>query len=645
MVAGFRTVIAMDAFDGGLNSKYEPQIIADNEAQGCLNVVFDDLGGVETRQGHTLLNTFAVNTNACDGLFTARWNSGNESMVAFFGPDMFVLSGTTFQTVPSGQGVFTTGVTKYAQMYQNLLFVGHAGTAYKYDSNAALYRHRIETPSAATNGGTRAAGGNLAGDYHYKLSYVNTQVVEGQVGTGSSTLVASAGGESMLLSGVPVPSVSFGVNTKYLYRTYANSGVSGTYYFLASMAASATTYNDTIASSSLGAAAPTDNGQPPSYSYIKHHQERLFLTETSTNPQYLWYSEIGNPFIVKSTSFIKIADGDGEKITGFGIQGNSLVVFKEDSVWLIEMPDTDPATWRRKKTDSKYGCASQNSVVEFGNLLMFLGQQKFKLTGFYALQGAGSVDGATVTNISQDATVLTSTNVISDAKSDKIEPDVFLFQNSYKANAVAIQFNNKVWVAVTHGASQTTNNRIYQFDFVRRDKSRSGGSWVPFTGMSAKAFTVYNNILYFGSSASDGKVHRADNGTFSDNGSAINSYYWSKEFDGGRFERHFDKDFRQANFTVETLGNWLMRVFWYIDADEGSGNSADINLNPGGSLWGTMRWGSDVWGGGQTRKDVKVELGQAEGKRISVKFTNMNTVSQGFKVIRGNVYYNRRGLR
>jgi hypothetical protein len=124
-MAGFRTIIPMEAFDGGLNNKYEPAIIEDNEAQDALNVVFDDLGGVQTREGYTLLNTAAVNSNPCDGLFTAKWNNGNESMVAFFGTDMFVLSGTTFVTVASAQGNYTTGTHKNMAMYQNVLFIGN----------------------------------------------------------------------------------------------------------------------------------------------------------------------------------------------------------------------------------------------------------------------------------------------------------------------------------------------------------------------------------------------------------------------------------------------------------------------------------------------------------------------------------------
>jgi hypothetical protein len=61
----------MEAFDGGLNSKYEPQILADNDSPDCLNVTFDDLGGVQTRQGFNYINSGSiVNSNPCGGLFT-----------------------------------------------------------------------------------------------------------------------------------------------------------------------------------------------------------------------------------------------------------------------------------------------------------------------------------------------------------------------------------------------------------------------------------------------------------------------------------------------------------------------------------------------------------------------------------------------
>ena len=633
-MAGFRSVIAMEAYDGGLNSKYEPQIIADNDAQSCANVVFDDLGGVATRQGYSLLNTALVNSNPCDGLFTANWNNRNQSMIAWFGTDMLVLSGTTFVTIPSAQGNYTTGAAKCAEMYQNVLFIGDGGTPYKYDEGVYT-RHGVEVPSFPADGGDRTAGGNLIGDYHYQVTYVNSQVVEGDVSTGTATLVGTASGEQILVTGIAVPQQSFGVDAKYLYRTIAGSGISGTYYFVASLAASITTYTDNIASSAQGVAAPVDAGKPPDYHYIKHFQERVF-TNDQQNPQYLWYSNIGDPFTFASTNFIKIADGDGEKITGLGVQGNSLVVFKENSVWLIYMPSTDDTGWIRIRSNAKYGCASHKSIVEYEKQLMYLGQQNKLVTGFYSLVGDQT---------EPDATSLRSTAMYGDAKSDRIEPDVKLFQDANKEYTSSIAFDNKLWFSVTYGANNTANNRVYQFDFVRRDSSRKVGSWVPFTGMSFNDFAVLDGDLYAGTSADDGFVYKLQDGTYTDNGAAIDSFYETKELDGGKAHRHFDKDFRQANFTVETLGDWNMRIHRRIDSEKGSGDAIDVNLDAGGSNWGVASWGSDTWGGGKDREDIKMELGQSQGTRIAFKFTNINTAGSAFKVVRGNVYYNRRGLR
>ena len=633
-MGGFRSVIPMEAFDGGLNSKYEPQIIGDNEAQSCANVVFDDLGGCATRQGFSQLNTALVNSNACDGLFTANWNNRNQSMLAWFGTDMMVLSGTTFVTIPSAQGNYATGAGKCTDMYQDVLFIGDGSTPYKYDEGVYT-RHGVEVPSFPADGADRTAAGNLAGNYHYQLSYVNTQVVEGNISTGTATLVATAGGEQIIVTGIAVPQQSFGVNAKYLYRTIESSGISGTYYFVASLAASITTYTDNIASSALGVAAPTDAGKPPNYNYIKTFQERVF-TNDSQNPMYLWYSNIGDPFTFASTNFIKIADGDGEKITGLGIQGNSLVVFKENSVWLIYMPSTDDTGWIRIRSNAKYGFASHKSIVEYEKQLMYMGQQNRLVTGFYALVG---------TDTEPDATSLRSSAMYGDSKADRIEPDIKLLQDANKEYSSSIAFDNKLWFSVTYGATNTVNNRVYQFDFVRRDTSRKVGSWVPFTGMSFNDFAVYGGELYAGGSDSTGFVYKLQDGTYSDNGVAIDSFYETKELDGGKNHRHFDKDFRQANFTVETLGDWNMRIHRRVDSEKGSGDAIDVNLDAGGTNWGAGVWGVDTWGGGKDREDIKMELGQSQGTRIAFKFTNLNTVGSAFKVVRGNVYYNRRGLR
>lgn len=630
---GFRTIIPIVAFDGGLNNKSEPTIIADNEAQSCANVVFSDLGGVATREGYTVLNTGLVNSNPCDGLFAAKYNNGNQSLIAFFGTDAFVLSGTTFQTIPSAQGVFSTGSTVDSEMYQNKVFFGNGSTPYKYDATA-FTRHGVEVPSLPADGDANVSAGNLIGDYHYKMNYVNTAVIEGDVSTGSVTLVATALGEKLLVTGLAVPAQSFGIDSKFLYRTDADSGISGTYRFIASLAVSITTYTDNIASSAAGDAAPTDNGKPPNYEFLVDHQERIF-TNDSANPQFLWYSEIGNPYTFKSTNFIKIADGDGEKITGLGIQGDSVVIFKESSVWIIYMPDTTAANWLRIKTNSKYGCASNKSIVAYEDRLLFLGQSNGKLTGFYSFQGLNTQPEAIATRV---------TSLFAESKSDKIEPDVLAFDQSKKVNAVAINFDNKIWMAVTSINTASENDKVYQFDFITREGPTGDGSWVPFTGISSNDFAIFEDKLYFAASTATGFVYQLEDGTFTDNGAAIDSFYLTKEWDGGNTDQYFEKDFRFANFTVQTLGDWKMDIRYIIDS-AGTGTGVSIDLNPGGGVWNTMVWGAEIWGAADTRRDSKIELGRRTGKRVSFRFSNINTAGSGFKVVKGSVFYNKRGLR
>ena len=67
-------------------------------------MIFDD-SRVQTRGGTLKLNTAAVASYACDGLYTRHDSSGAESMVAWFGGTLWALSGTSFNTVASAQSI------------------------------------------------------------------------------------------------------------------------------------------------------------------------------------------------------------------------------------------------------------------------------------------------------------------------------------------------------------------------------------------------------------------------------------------------------------------------------------------------------------------------------------------------------------
>lgn len=616
-------------FDGGLNTKFERSIIQDNESPDCANVVFTN-GAVETREGITKLNTAAIGTFVGDGLYTRRDDTGAETMVAFAGGSMWQLAGTSFSTVPSAQSVFTAGIRVAATQYENYMFIGNGGvTPYKWNG-AEFTRHGVYPPTTTSTVSSQATG-SLTGAYQYKVTCVNSNLVESDVGPVAATFTAAS---ATLRVTLPTFSASYGVNWRRVYRTETSGTV---FKRVATIENNTdTTYDDNIADGSLGVTAPTDNGVPPNYSVCVYHQNRLFVNDPA-NPNYVWYSNLGDPYTFAALNFQKVGDGTSDLVKTLSVYNDSILVDCEKSQWLIYMPDTDPTNWKVIRVKSPFGSKSPFCLLDYNNKQLFPAVQNGKFVGFAAISG-DSVDPS--------ATLLTVSTAGSLLKSDRIEPDMFLVQEAYLGNISGVIFKNKAWISVTYGSGQTRNNRIYQMDFSISDLSKSQReSWVPFTGLSAAQFTVYDGKLYFISSQPDGFVHQCETGSYNDNGSAIDSYFWTKEFSGFKRDVTFHKDFRYANLLIEKPGNYYMDVSYRTDSDSGDGTTTQVSLNPGGSLWGTMLWETDSWGGGRPQEDYTLDLGTTNGKRIQFKFSNQNTVNQMFKVHGFSLTYNLKGQR
>lgn len=617
-------------FDGGLNNKYSKTIIEDNESPDCLNVIFSNRG-VETREGATKLNTTSVGSYACDGLYTRRDRDGSETMCAWFNGDMFVLGTTTFTTVPSAQSVFTAGQRVAASQYENHIFVCTGGTPYKYNGTD-FTRHGIPAPTSTMSAGTAPTGTNLTGDYLYKVTYVNSQAVEGDLGPLTGTFTAAS--EDIRITSIPVAPQSFGVSSRRIYRTAAGGA---TYKRVTEIADNTTTtYDDGVTDASLGVNAPSDQGLPPNFKSIVQHKDRLFAITGSDN--FVYYSDLGEPYTWPTTNFLTVGDDASDLPKSLGVHNDQVVVFGENTHEFIYLTDSsDESTWVQIKGQTKLGCKSPFGVENIPQGLMFPAYDKGKLVGFALIQG---------TNVGKSATFLTVATALSEYQSDRIEPDVFDIQEGYVQNISAITFKNKLWISVTHGDSQTTNNRIYVFDY---SIERAGvmPAWSPFTGtpFNCAQMTVYDGKIYGGTSDMTGYVYQYEDGTYNDDSTAINSYFWTKEMGGYPQDLNHHKDFRHANLLVETAGDYSMDLLYRVDSDKGDGNTVEIDLDPGGSLWGVMEFGTDNWGGGNNEKEVQLDLGGAAGKRIQFKFSNQNTVDQKFRVDGLQLAYNKKGLR
>ncbi len=615
-------------FDGGLNTKFEKSLIEDNESPDCLNVAFG-AGSVGTRDGTVKINTASVGSFACDGLYTRHGTNNAETMVAFYGGHGFTLSGTSLVTIPSAQSVFTAGFRVAAAQMENHIFFGNGNvTPYKYNGTD-FTRHGVPQPSGTVSAGSNGAGA-LSGTYTWKISYLNSQSVEGNVSDAIASFVVAA--KQVRLTSLPIAPQSWGVSSRRIYRN-ADSGT--TFFRVATISDnSTTTYDDNTADTALGAVAPTNKGEPPNYSCIIYHQNRLFMIGSDG---LVWYTDLNEPYTVGALNFIPVGDQSTDFPKSLSSYGDMLVVFGESSPWIVFMPDTDPSNWKTIKAKSAYSSKSPFGGFTYNDKLAFPAVQNEKFAGIGVLNGVA---------LDPSSTFLPVANVGGELKSDKIEPDMFDIQEAQVANISSIVFKNRAYLAMTKGAGNTTNNRVYVMDFSIMNLSKKRReAWVPWSGINAAQFTVYNGSLYFGSSTATGFLYKFSEGTYSDDGAAINSYYWTKEFDCGKDEASFNKDFRFANLLVDLAGQYFMDIAFRTDSDSGMGTNYQIDLSTDSSLWGSMVWGVDSWGGGETQRDARIPLSGARGKRIQYKFSNQNIAGQRFKVHWQNFTYNLKGPR
>ncbi len=616
--------------DGGLDTKFAKTIIPDNESPDCANVLFEN-GAAGTRGGTTALAGTSFGSHIGDGLYTRHDNDGTETMVVWGGGDMFDLQSTTFVTIPSAQSVFISGTRIGAVEYENYLFIGQSGVTNPYKWDGSLFtRHGIPVPQTGPTA-TTASNGTLTGDYSWKVTYVNTAVVEGDLSSATTTIAATS--DSITVT-IPTAPASFGVNARKLYRTET----SGTTYKLVTTISdnSTTTYEDNSSDSELGATAPTDQGVPPQWSFAKEHQTRIFCNDV-TNENFLWYSELANPYVFKTTNFIRVGDNSGDLLKSIETFDNGIVCICARRIYIIYMPSTDESTWLVVQARTSLGGNGPYGAIGYENKVMFPATTGGQFVGFASLQGD---------IVEPSATFLTVSVAGSELQSDVIEPNMFDIQQTYLGNISAINFKNRLYIAVTHGDGNTTNNRIYVYDFsISNLAKRKRGAWVPYTGLSPAQFTIYDNKLYYVEATATGLVKQLETGSYNDNGAAIDSFWESKEFSGLKGEEDLQKDYRTIQVLFDKPGAYFMNMRTKVDSDLGEGNNTQIDLDPGGSLWGTMTWGNDVWGGGQAQEERRIFLGSLRGKRIAFKFTNQNTADQRFKVHGFRFSYNIKGKR
>ena len=597
----------MDRIDGGLNNSNSPNALTLSESPDCLNVVYGTEGSVETRPGGSIYNTTAVGSYVVDG-----GASYNGSMLIWANGDMYRISGTTAETISSGQGCYTAGQKIESVVYQNMLiFSGGTTGPYRYHgASNSVYQLGIATPTVVTAACNTAGAAPRppTGENHYKITYVNTGVVEGPTSPGYSLTLATSA--LVYLSSIPVGAASMGVAERYIYRASTSAGP---FRYIGKLADNVTTvYTDSVGTTtwSAGTLAPQDATAPTPFTTVKLHKNRLFFDD-STDRTILRYTDFLIPYISQAANFIKINQGDTSYITNIKVQQDLVTVFKDNSYWLTQLNDpADDATWIMEEGPGHLGCVGPRAAVEVNDGIIFIGKRGGFITGAHWLSGANVLEAAAYT---------TKTNAISQRVEDTFKSITRTFWDDIALGL----WKDKLLIAFTK--TGTSNNAILWFDTAKLSGQSQPGSWSLWDGRVTQVGGFFEHLGHFYalSALADGFILEVcKEAQYNDAGGAINSYWWSKPIGGEPAVESWMKDWRRLYVWFDSQDNSYLKVNYKSFGVIGDGSAATpLSQDPGGITWGSFVWGVGVWGVGGSFEE-KVFGGPLLSRRIQIKFSN-----------------------
>ena len=613
---GGKIQLEIERFDEGLDAGSGPNELDIHASPDCLNVEFSQRGSVITRLGCAQVNSSGFASTAINGMA-----SYNGSHLVWANGTLYRMVGTSFTAVTNSTGTFVTGTYVANQTYQQVVFCSDGTSGpWRYETDGSFYKMGIPTPSAPTAVTNAAGAAPETGTYYYRVSYLTTHVVEGTAGSMSTGTVLGTS-QAVYMTGIPLAPTSAPAMSRYIYRA---SSSAGPFRYIGQLANNtATVFTDTVGATTwaVGAGAQYDNGQPTPFTTVKLHKDRLFFDDSSDRT-ILRYTNYRTPYVSAAGNFINLDKGVGANITAIGVQDDLVTVFKEESIWVIDLQvPGDANSFQWVKTPGNLGIVGPKAFCEVNNAILFMGKRNGRISGLHMIQGT-------------DLVQTKDQRLRSDRISNRVEPIIFDMPRTYWGNTAIHTYNNRVYVAFTD-ASLTSNKNILWLDTERLTDLQDVGSWALWDGRGSQmnCFLTHLGVMYGGSSQGDGLLFEMEKAaTYADAGTAINSYFKTKFFGGEPDLESWIKDFRLLNIWYNQNGLGTLYLYRRVDSETGDTLISSIDLSAGTSVYGTAIFGTGTYGGGVANKEVQKTFGSTMGRRIQLNFTNGNVANQAFEV-------------
>lgn len=423
--------------------------------------------------------------------------------------------GTTLQYYNAGSWsnisgfTYTTGLrTNYVTAYDKLYISNGEDSLTYYDGSSITSFTEISAPSAPSV--TRSGGSSGSYTFSYKITAVTAVGETTASAAGSTTL-----NQSTLDSSVYMQLSWSAVTNAIGYNIYGRKD--GQWYYMTYVEGNtSTSYNDKNTVTPQTAFTPPEGNTTggPKGKHITLYKDSLFIFGDPDNPSRLYYSGGGdkiNDFtIANGGGFIDIAKNDGTVGTGLIVFKNTLIVFKEDSIYQFSF-DTSGLP-QVVQVNPSVGCIAPRSIIAVENDVFFASRR-----GIF-----------TVGNEPGFSFDVLRTNEIS----ARVRPIFQTISPTYIENIAAVyatKSNVNLAIFSYTPSGSTTNSKALVFD-------RERGCWYEWTNITANCWTQYVDtdgsvkVLY--GDDSSGYTNEALIGS-SDFGSAIHGYFKLRSDDFG----------------------------------------------------------------------------------------------------------------
>lgn len=425
---------------GSLVTKYNAdskKVSLASFTDGTINVDTDVTGSLTKRLGGPNYNPTPLAAAPKDQ-FEAIFSDGARHLLVVANGEIRYSSGDNiFNTVVNGTGFSTVANFEFATTQDRVYGGNGVNAPIVYDRNTTyggvVYTApRIRTMGAQAPGtaptATVAAGGAVpVGGHTYKVTYLYYDSEESNGSPTSNLATTTPGNQTVNLTAVPIG--GYGVTARKIYRDNND----GLYLHVGTIANNtATVFSDTVAVGATPTEIPEFNNAPPTFSLITTWLDRQWLGKVPGDPSTLFYTETGQPDIVRPEN--QLLCNQEDPITAYIVYFGRLVVFNRRSLGQILGTTSD--TFRYSAIPGSVGCVDNRTlqirVIEGVPILIWLSDR-----GFY------SYDGNAINYISDEIEDLVNFNIQQavQQKNSNTQSSQTQFQSGVASNGIDLLSN------------------------------------------------------------------------------------------------------------------------------------------------------------------------------------------------------------